>query len=151
MKVYRIAKQKFLSDLSGEGARLYGGRWNNAGYNMVYFSENLSLCVLEMLVHLEYKYINNDFGFIEVDIPDEFIKPTLKIKSLDENWRNNPPIGFTQDKGTAWLQSQKSLAMRVPSAVLPKEYNILMNPKHMSSSEIKIIKKGKLDIDSRIF
>lgn len=151
MKVYRIAKQKFIHDLSGEGARIYGGRWNRVGYNMVYFSEHLSLCVLELLAHIDYKFMTNDFKYIEVDVPDELIKPKLKLKDLSINWRNTPPEHYTKQKGTDWLLSQKSLAMTVPSAILPSENNILLNPKHIHFSKINIIKTSNVDIDARVF
>jgi RES domain-containing protein len=150
LKIYRIAKKKFIRDLSGEGARLFGGRWNKKGQYMVYFSETLSLSVLEILVHLDYKYLNKDFYFIEVELPSKFIKPIVKIKNLSDDWRNNPPLGYTKEIGTQWLLNNKSLAMRVPSAVLPSESNILLNPNNKLISEIKILKIVSLNIDERI-
>ena len=150
MRVYRIAKQNFINDLSGEGARIYGGRWNKVGYNMVYFSEHLSLCVLELLAHIDYKFVTNNFKYIEVNIPDELIKPKLKLEHLDTSWRATPPEQYTKQMGANWLTSQKSLAMIVPSAILPSENNILLNPKHNLYSKIKVIKISDLDIDSRV-
>lgn len=150
MIVYRIAKEKYLTDLSGEGARLFGGRWNRRGSNMLYFSESLSLCVLEILVHLDYKYLENDFGYVAIEIPDNSII-NLDIKKLSPNWRVNPPQLYTQDFGSKWLQANKSLALKVPSAVLPLQNNILLNPNHKLFEKIKIIKKGKLNLDSRVF
>lgn len=151
MKIYRIAKQQFLQDLSGEGARLYGGRWNKKGHSMLYFSESLSLCVLEILVHMDHQYLNADFGYIEVEVPDNLIRPKVKVSALDTIWRNNPPPPYTQQFGTKWLTDQKSLAMQVPSAILPVQSNILINPKHPKIQELKILKKGTLDVDHRIF
>lgn len=151
MKIYRIAKQIHLKDLSGEGARLFGGRWNKRGYNMLYTSEHLSLSVLELLVHIDYQFISKDFGFIEIELPESLVIPKVKSNILKQDWRHNPPLSFLQDYGTDWLLSQKSLALKVPSAVLPCENNILINPKHKQFSEVKIISKSILDIDSRIF
>jgi len=150
MIIYRIAKEKYLTNLSGEGARLFGGRWNKRGSNMLYFSESLSLCVLEILVHIDYKYLENDFGYIAVEIPDNSII-NIDIKKLSLNWRVNPPQLYTQDFGLKWLLANKSLALKVPSAVLPLQNNILLNPNHKFFQNIKIIKKGKLNIDSRVF
>lgn len=150
MIIYRIAKERYLNDLSGEGARLYGGRWNRRGSNMLYFSESLSLCVLEILVHLDYKYLENDFSYVAVDIPDDAIIH-VDINELSPNWRVNPPQLYTQDFGTKWLNDSASLAMRVPSAVLPLQNNILVNPKHELSKQIKIIESGKLNLDARVF
>lgn len=150
MKIYRIAKQQYLEDLSGEGARLYGGRWNKKGSKMVYFSESLSLCVLEILVHLDYKYLGNDFGYVAIDIPENSIKK-VSIKQLSPNWRVNPPQLYTQDFGSKWLKNNKTLALQVPSAVLPVQSNILVNPNHELYSLIKVVEKGKLNLDSRLF
>ncbi len=151
MKFYRIAKQKYLQDLSGEGARLYGGRWNKKGYSMVYFSESLSLALLEILVHMDFKYLTPDFGFIEVELPDTYFAPKLKVKDLDVTWRNNPPALYTQDYGTKWLEAKKHMALEVPSAILPLQSNILINPRHQDIETLKIIKTGSLDVDNRVF
>ena len=149
MKVYRIVKEKFVGDLSGEGARLFGGRWNKQGDALLYCSEHLSLCVLEILVHTEQQLISNDFWFVEIEIPDSNIV-TIKPNKLPSTWRANPPASSTQVFGSEWLKSQKSLAIKVPSAVLPNEFNILVNPIHKHFSEVKIKKKSVLDLDSRV-
>jgi RES domain-containing protein len=151
LKVYRIAKQKFLTDLSGEGSRLFGGRWNKRGFNMLYTSSSLSLSTLELLVHIDYQFINDDFGYIEIEVPDKAVISKVKTSILKQDWRHNPPLSFTQDYGTNWLQQNKSLVLQVPSAVLPTEFNFLLNPNHDAFSEIIILRKGKLQLDSRIF
>ena len=150
MRLFRIAKQQFISDLSGEGARLYGGRWNTVGMPMLYFSEHLSLCMLEVLVHLEHSTLISDFWFLEIEIPDALITPLLTTEDLQSNWQQTPAPQYTQQKGTDWLQSNSSLAMRVPAAVLPFEYNVLINPLHIKKDHIKIIRKQKLNIDTRL-
>jgi len=151
MKVYRIAKQKYLSDLSGQGARLFGGRWNKIGYNMLYCSSHLSLCVLEILVHMDYQFFTKDFSFIEIEFPDETLVTEVKPNILEQNWRHNPPLSFTQDYGTDWLISQESLALKLPSAVLPEEFNILLNPNHLDFNSIKVKETKHLEIDGRVF
>ena len=100
MKAYRIAKSQYIDNLSGEGSRLYGGRWNKKGFSMLYFSETLSLAVLEVLVHMDFKYLTPDFRYLEIEIPDTLIKPKLKINLLESNWRDNPPPVYTQTLGT---------------------------------------------------
>lgn len=150
MKVFRIAKKKYIKDLSGEGARLYGGRWNEPGFSMVYFSESLSLCVLEILVHLDYKFLKDDFYFIEVDIPNPLIKSSIKTNDLPNNWRDIPSSQETKLVGTQWLSANKSVAMRVPSAILPSENNILLNPNHKLIGKVKVININKLEIDGRL-
>lgn len=141
MKIYRIAKTQYISDLSGEGARLYGGRWNKAGYSMLYFSSFLSLSVLELLVHTDYQFIDDNFKYIEVELPDDLVIPNVSQPLLKQDWRQSPPPILTQNYGTNWLTSNKSVALSVPSAVLPSERNILLNPNHPDFKSINIIKK----------
>lgn len=150
MKVYRIAKQQYLNDLSGEGARLFGGRWNKRGWSMLYFSETLPLALLEILVHTDFKYLTPDFGYIEAELPDDLVKQ-LHTKDLEPHWRNNPPPVYTQSLGCTFLKEQDSLALQVPSAVLPFGCNILINPKHPKIDTLKIINTGTLDVDARVF
>lgn len=149
MKLYRIAKKIFIEDLSGEGARLYGGRWNKVGIPMLYFSEHMSLCVLEILVHIEQQLVSNDFYFIEVEVPDKYIK-SISQKDLPQNWRSNVLLSSTQDFGSEWAFSKKELALKIPSAVLPSEYNILVNPNHPLISKIKILNISELNLDARL-
>ena len=118
---------------------------------MLYTSYQLSLSVLELLVHTDYQYIGPDFGYIELDLPDELTIDPLPKSVLQDDWRHNPPLVFTQDFGTEWLRCEKTLALKVPSAVLPSEYNLLINPNHTLFKELKIVKKAALDIDGRVF
>lgn len=150
MRVFRIAKKQYLKDLSGEGSRLYGGRWNKKGMAMLYFSDSLSTSLLEVLVHLDFKYLTSDFGYIEIEIPDALIDTKLKLKDLDTNWRDNPPKSSTVNLGSTFLKTSKKLGLKVPCAILPMASNILVNPKHKDISKLKIIKVADLDIDSRL-
>lgn len=138
MKVFRIAKKQHLKDLTGEGARLFGGRWNKRGYNMLYTSESLALSVLELLVHLDYQFIKDGFGYIELEIPDTIKIETVKPAILRQNWRQHPPLSFTQDYGSNWLKAKKALVLKAPSAVLPTSFNYLINPKHPDINQINI-------------
>jgi len=149
LRLYRIAKQRFIEDLSGEGARLYGGRWNKKGTSMLYFSEHLSLCVLEILVHIEQQLISNNFYFIEVEVPDNIIKSIPK-EELPLNWQSNVLVSSTQDFGSEWIASNKGLALKIPSAVLGYENNVIVNPSHTSFSKLKVIRIEKLNLDARL-
>ena len=150
MKIYRVAKNKFVEDLSGEGARLYGGRWNKKGKSMLYFSEHLSLCLLELLTRVDYEFLSKDYAFIEVEISEKLITTLSDINTISKNWRVDPPISATTDFGSKWLLNNENLAMFVPSAVLPRERNILVNPNHLSVSKLKILDKGPLELDPRM-
>ncbi|WP_375241722.1 RES family NAD+ phosphorylase [Lacinutrix sp.] len=150
MRVFRIAKKQYLKDLSGEGSRLFGGRWNKKGMAMLYFSDSLSTSLLEVLVHMDFKHLTNDFGYIEIEIPDALIDTRLKLKNLDENWRDNPPKSSTITLGTEFIKTNKKLALKVPCAILPMASNIPINPRHKDIAKLKIIKVADLDIDSRL-
>ena len=151
MKIYRLTKTNYINDLSGEGARLYGGRWNKKGDALLYFSEHLSLCVLELLTRLDYKFLETDYSFIEAEASSSLISTLKKPKIISDKWRSNPPISYTQDYGSEWIKRGKSLCLAVPSAVLSIESNILINPNHKQFPELKILKTGILDLDSRLF
>ncbi|AUC82207.1 RES family NAD+ phosphorylase [Lacinutrix sp. Bg11-31] len=150
MRVFRIAKKQYLEDLSGEGSRLFGGRWNKKGMAMLYFSDSLSTSLLEVLVHLDFKHLTNDFGYIEIEIPDALIDTKLKLKDLNDDWRDNPPRNSTVNLGSAFLKANKKLGLKVPCTILPMASNILINPRHKDISKIKVIKVEDLDIDSRL-
>jgi len=150
LRIFRLTKTNYINDLSGEGARLYSGRWNRRGEALLYFSEHLSLCVLELLTRMDYEFLAADYSFLEAEVPSSLISTLRKPEIITEKWRNNPPISLTQDYGSIWIQKAKTLALKVPSAVLPNESNILINPNHKHFSKIKIMSKRILDIDPRI-
>jgi len=149
MKVYRIGKWKYLNDISGEGARINGGRWNNIGFPMVYTSSHLSLAILEMLANNHRSMIDQEYGYIEIEIPEDSIE-TLKVGELNENWRAKPYSQFTIAKGTTWLKQKNSLALKVPSSVLKQESNILLNPLHPLFSKVQITLSGHIELDNRV-
>ena len=99
---------------------------------------------------MDFKHLTNDFGYIEIEIPDALIDTRLKLKNLDENWRDNPPKSSTITLGTEFIKTNKKLALKVPCAILPMASNILINPRHKDIAKLKIIKVADLDIDSRL-
>jgi|SRR5690606_7020411 RES domain-containing protein len=137
--------------LSGEGARLFGGRWNKVGDVMLYFSQNLSLSLLEIIVHVEYAKLPLDYSFLEVEIPDSSIKNIQSIDFIEPKWSTEAAVNQLQMLGSNWLKRKESLAMRVPSAVMHQENNILINPLHKDIAKLKIIKIDKMDFDPRLF
>lgn len=150
MRIFRIAKTAYIDDLSGEGARLYGGRWNRVGDPMVYFSENLSLCLLEIIVHIEFAQLPLDYSFVEIEIPDKAIKTVQSVDFIKPKWSTEAAVNQLQMFGSGWLKRRESLAMRVSSAVMNQENNILINPAHQDFGKLKILRKDKLNIDPRL-
>jgi RES domain-containing protein len=150
MEVYRIAKKKYLNDISGFGAKLYGGRWNREGLQMLYTSAHLSLAVLEVLANQFRKKIDHRFGYITLNIPDKAILDLSDIGKLSENWRASQYSQQTIDFGSDWLLSQQSLALKVPSAVLEQESNILINPFHKDFNKLTVKNTAEVNLDGRV-
>ncbi|WP_026450648.1 RES family NAD+ phosphorylase [Aequorivita capsosiphonis] len=150
MRIYRITKTHYIEDLSGEGARLYGGRWNMVGDAMLYFAQNLSLSLLEIIVHVDYAELPLEYSFIEVEIPDSSIKEIQSIDFIKPKWSTEEAVNQLQMFGSKWLKKSEALAMKVPSAVLHQEHNILINPSHKDFGKLKIIRKDKMDFDPRL-
>lgn len=150
MHIFRIAKTRYVNDLSGEGARLYGGRWNKVGDPMIYFSEYLSLSLLEIIVHVDYGKLPLDYSFLKVEIPDVTVKSIGSIDFIKPKWTTEEAVTQLQMFGSNWLKRQESLALKVPSAVLQRENNILINPLHKDFKKLKIIEIDKMDLDPRL-
>jgi RES domain-containing protein len=131
ISAFRICKTRHLATaLSGEGARLSGGRWNSPGLPVVYTSSSLSLATLEVLVHLEDpELLANLFSWIPLEIPDDLVE-WIDPASLPPEWLNDEPGPASRTAGDGWLKSRRSAALAVPSVVTPGEWNILLNPAH---------------------
>lgn len=138
MLVYRIQKSKYTNDISGIGSTLVSGRWHQAGKNpILYTSSNISLAILECLVHLPSAVKPPDLILLTLDVPDKSIVK-VETKDLPENWNKKGYFETVQRWGTTWLQGLSSLAVLVPSVTSP-DYNILLNPGHPDFSHVKIV------------
>lgn len=130
MILYRLTKTKYLTTAwTGFGAKEAGGRWNSVGVPMVYVSETASLTMLETLVHLNAPQIMDYFTLLFIDVPDEQIQDA-DIKQLPKNWADEDAPPELAAYGDAWCFTTSSIALRVPSALCPVEYNYLLNPEH---------------------
>ena len=130
MRVYRLVKERYApSGLDGAGAKLYGGRWNLRGQALLYTSDSIALTALELLVHLHRSEILNSYHLITLDVPDAALL-TLDDAELPADWRADPPPASTAAIGAAWLKGASSIGLLVPSVLIPKQRNILLNPAH---------------------
>lgn len=153
-RAWRIIRKKRLSNaFTGEGARLGGGRWNHVGTPVIYVSETLSLAAIELFVHFTRKDIklSKSLVAIHADIPDSLKIAEVSIKDLDSGWRKSPPSNSTKDIGTEWAQNKTFPILRVPSAVIPDEYNLVLNPVHAEFKKIKIGKPQPFTFDERMW
>lgn len=137
--VYRMAHASHARDLSGDGARLYGGRWNNKGTAMIYTAESRSLAAFEALVHMSLPDLLIGRKIVSIGIPKSIVPKIIDPSSLSKDWYKNPPPFALADLGTAWAVSMESLLLQVPSAVVQQEYNILINPLHPDMKFVKIV------------
>jgi RES domain-containing protein len=116
--VWRIAKTRFASSaFDGEGARLNGGRWNSVGVRVAYASDSIALATLEVLVGLQKSSVLASYALVSA-LFDEASVETLPLTSLPANWRNYPAAPHTQAIGDQWVVKQRSLVLRVPSAIV---------------------------------
>jgi RES domain-containing protein len=146
---WRLIQGSFVKDVfSGEGARLYGGRWNHAGVGMVYLSEYLSLAALEQIVHLEHVPKVHYFS-IKAKIPDNLLIET--VSNLPPDWQSDPPPESTKVIGDEWVLSGRTAILRVPSVVVPSEYNYLLNPTHADFKKIQRERPEPFYFDHRVW
>lgn len=152
MKVYRIEREKYLDKtLKGVGAALTEGyRWNSLNTYLVYTAESRALATLEVSVHLDFiEDLPTDRFYVEIEIPDEIEILELSIEQLPENWDSKPPILETQFIGDDFVSQKNAAVLKVPSAIVPPEFNYLINPNHLDSKKIKVISIQRLEFDSR--
>ena len=150
MLVYRIAKKDVIKDLTGTGAKLFGGRWNHKGTAVVYTSETRALATVEFLVHVSLSNVPHGLMIATIEIPDSIVPEEVPRKSLPRGWRDYPPTRELADLGTRWVKSGKSLLLRVPSAVVEKEYNILVNPLHSEMPRVVLRDVEAFEFDKRL-
>jgi RES domain-containing protein len=152
VNAWRIEKQKRIASAkTGEGARLVGGRWNSAGFPVVYASEHLSLAVLEILVHAptpDSRLVARSRASIV--IPDDLIEE-MKPKILPGDFGPLTVYSITQTFGDEWLRTRRSAALIVPSAIVPVERNVLLNPMHPGFARIAWTKFEAIHLDTRLW
>ncbi|SRR5712692_2865959 len=147
---WRITKRKHARNaFSGEGAREFGGRWNNPGTVIVYTAQSQSLAVLEMLVHLESPELLEKYVLLEVEI-DGALVTDVERSQLPRNWRTDPPPAQVRAIGDEWVRAGSSAVLRVPSALVPGENNFLLNPNHPDFTRLRIGKPLSLHFDPRL-
>jgi RES domain-containing protein len=134
---------------SGDGAEIFGGRWNSRGIPVVYTSCSAALAMLEMLVHLKPRELLKSYVLFPVSF-DKSLVESVALSRLPRNWRDTPPPTSTQQMGDHWLTQAKSPVLRVPSAVVPAEYNYVLNPSHPDFRKITIGPRTPLKFDPRL-
>lgn len=147
MRVYRITKCKFINNLSGSGAYVNGGRWNSEGQYALYTASTASLAMLETLAHLDI--MPDGYCLACLNVPDtdliEFSSELLPV-----NWQKFPAPISLQSIGDQFLKQNKYLSIQFPSALLPEDKVILLNPRHPKFSLVQFEYMRSLDISDRL-
>jgi len=149
MLVYRVGKTKHANDLSGEGAKINGGRWNHKSVPCLYTSESRALSLLEYTVNVNVEEIPRALSISTIEIPDSEIL-IINEDSLPGNWKKVPAPSSTQDFGTHLLQGLKKAVFRIPSSVISEEFNYILNALHFNSRNFRIKSITDLVYDIRI-
>jgi RES domain-containing protein len=147
---WRVTRSRYaLAAFDGEGAWRYGGRWNERGIRIAYASSTLSLAVLEVLAQVLGPEDLRDYVAVRARIPEGGVDE-LAGGDLPRDWRRVPPPKSTRSLGSRWAEGAGGLALRVPSAVLPEEHNLLINPAHPRFEAITIDDPRPLDLDPQL-
>ena len=148
MTTWRLVRAEYAATaLTGEGSARYPGRWNLRGVRVVYVSEHLSLATLEVLAHAESLALLNRYVALRVSIPDSLT--ALAVSDLPNDWQSEPPPDSARRVGHRWLQKGETLALKVPSALIPSEHNFVLNPAHPAFTEVRVAEPVPLPFDAQ--
>jgi RES domain-containing protein len=151
MEVYRISQEAFSANLSGNGAKAFGGRWNSVGIAALYAASSRSLALLETLAHTPAKMLQlKPYILIGLFIPDQVLPQVISINDLPTGWDDTDIHQFTTTLGDKFLLEKKKLLLSVPSVLMPEENIYVINPLHDDMKKVKIIHKRRIDFDRRV-
>lgn len=142
---WRLASGRY-APLTGEGARIVGGRWNSPGRPLVYASESIALCLAESLVHLPGR-LPRDYTAFKIALPPDAVE-VLEADLLKADWASD--AGYTRAIGDQWLDQARSLALAVPSTILPESTNLLINPVHPDADQATVVDQRPFQFDPRL-
>ncbi len=146
----RLTKARYqFTAFGGEGARLYPGRWNHKGVPLVYCAATLSLAALEYFVHIDAPDLPDDLVALPAELPDDAVE-VLDAAVLPRDWRALPGPSALKDIGDAWVRSMRTVGLSVPSAVVPSERNVLLNPAHSGMAALHVGPAEPFAFDARI-
>ncbi len=149
MDVYRLANARRADDLTGTGARLTGGRWNFVGTPVLYTAGSRALATLEVLVHSPASYVPDFYQMLTLLVPDDSLQ-SVPLDSLPIGWNSLTPPDAIKTITQNWISENHFLLLKVPSAVVAGDYNILINPVHPRASEVVILDKRAYQFDPRL-
>lgn len=147
MLVYRLGSRRYPAN-DGQGASLYGGRWNHKGTPVIYAAASRALCALEVLANANE--LPDDYLVTPIELPDDLAVVTLPIEALPPKWNAAKTVTETADIGTAWAGKLESVILVVPSAVIAQEQNYILNPRHADFSRVRFLTVEPFHFDDRL-
>jgi len=147
VNLWRIGEH---ATLDGGGGLSVSARWHTAGQRIVYCAPNPATALLEVLVHaaIDIEDIPVSLRYLEIEAPDALAIEDLDAGGLGRSWRTN--LEATRRAGDRWLQSTRTALLRVPSVILPATWNVLINPRHPETGQIRIIRTHSHGLDQRL-
>lgn len=150
VEIWRITAPEYVdSAYSGEGARLWGGRFNSPGRRVVYASGSLALATLEVLAGANDRRRLRGYLAVRATFDEQHLEIT-SASALPAGWDARPYTAASQSVGDAWLAEGRSLALRVPSVVVPSEWNVLLNPDHPAFDGVAVAPPTVAPFDARL-
>jgi RES domain-containing protein len=147
--VWRLTRAPFRA-LDGEGAHVAGGRWNSEGRSVVYTSSTLALAALEYLVHVDPTEVPNDLMALGIELPPRISTTRVRVEELPPDWSRVPDHPACLGAGNAWADDVRTVALHVPSALVPEEENVLLNPRHPDAAKLKVVRERRFAFDPRL-
>lgn len=149
MELFRISSEEYSKELISSGR---SNRWNKNGEHVIYTGGSRSLSTLELIVHRNSVRPELNYVVMTLSVPDsENMIKTVKTNDLPENWRKLEAYSKLQEIGSKWIQSKKTLMLRVPSAVIPQEQNYIINTEHSDfKKKVKLVRTEEYFWDERL-
>jgi RES domain-containing protein len=145
--VYRLVSSRYPAS-EGLGASLYGGRWNHKGTPVIYTSGTVALCALVVLVNADE--LAGDYFVTTIEVPAYIAIATISLDELPPTRNARAPTDVTRDLGTAWATALVTAVLSVPSVVIPRERNYLLNPAHPDFARIQFGNPEPFYFDDRL-
>ena len=151
MELYRITQELYCDDLTGNGSKLFGGRWNREGSPALYTASSRSLALLETLAHAPAQMLQQKtYILVTIFVPDTVLKQVVDFKKLPAGWDATDIHPFTQETGNSFLAENKHLFLSAPSVLMPEENICVLNPLNHDMKKVKTVQKRRIHFDKRV-
>lgn len=150
MELFRLSKEEHSTSLSGIGSAMYPGRWNTKGVEIIYTSTSRALAMAEVLANLYAKTIPENYLMMTIYVPDYTSISVIQQSSLPKGWDANVPNMSSKLIGNKFISDNNYCLLKIPSAAVSGDFNILINPNHNEFANIKIIDKTPFVFDERL-